>query len=115
MAEASEKTGHLGWLGKCAGRNVSERGAILEKDDAQADRLATVGKAVMAGEVSDACAQLLGRGSGDGMYIRETHATREAPWRGVGNQPEAREGQAGRDGVAERPVVCAGQRPDQVG
>jgi hypothetical protein len=31
------------------------------------------------------------------------------------NQPDAREGQAGRCGVAERLVVCAGQRPDQVG
>ena len=31
------------------------------------------------------------------------------------DQPEAGDGQAGRDGVAERLVVCAGQRPDQEG
>jgi hypothetical protein len=31
------------------------------------------------------------------------------------DQPDAREGQAGRTGVAERPVVCAGQRPDREG
>jgi hypothetical protein len=31
------------------------------------------------------------------------------------DQPDAREGQAGRLGVTERLVVCAGQRPDQEG
>ena len=31
------------------------------------------------------------------------------------DQPDAREGQAGRSGVAERSVVCAGQRPDREG
>ena len=30
-------------------------------------------------------------------------------------QPDAREGQAGRVGVAERPVMCAGQRMNQEG
>jgi hypothetical protein len=40
------------------------------------------------------------------MYTRKAHATREAPWRGQSNdQLEAREGQAGRFGVAERFVV----------
>ena len=40
------------------------------------------------------------------MYTRKAHATREAPKRGrIGDQPEAREGQAGRLGVAERFVV----------
>jgi hypothetical protein len=38
------------------------------------------------------------------------HEIREAPRRGPRNQPEAREGQAGRPGVAERFVVSAGQR-----
>src|SRR5258706_11958795 len=33
----------------CAGRNASERRAILEKDDAQADPTAISGKAEMAG------------------------------------------------------------------
>lgn len=37
---------------------------------------------------------------------RKTDATREAPWCGPARgQPAAREGQAGRLGVAERPVV----------
>ena len=31
------------------------------------------------------------------------------------DQPDAREGQAGRVGVAERPVMCAGQRVSQGG
>src|ERR1700758_4027758 len=40
------------------------------------------------------------------MYTRKAHATREAPWRGQSeDQLEAREGQAGRRGVAERFVV----------
>jgi hypothetical protein len=40
------------------------------------------------------------------MYTRKAYATREAPWRGQSNdQLEAREGQAGRFGVAERFVV----------
>ena len=42
-------------------------------------------------------------GSGDSMYTRKANATREAPWRGQSNdQLEAREGQAGRLGVANR-------------
>jgi len=50
--------------------------------------------------------QPLRRGSGDSMYTRKANATREAPWRGQSNdQLEAREGQAGRLGVAERFVV----------
>jgi len=31
------------------------------------------------------------------------------------DQPDAREGQVGRTGVAERLVVCAGQRMNQEG
>jgi hypothetical protein len=49
--------------------------------------------------------QSLRRGSGDSMYTRKARATREAPRRGQRGQPEAREGQAGRPGVAERFVV----------
>ena len=45
------------------------------------------------------------RGSGDGMYARGDRAqTREAPPVRE-TQPETREGQAGPDGVADRPVV----------
>jgi hypothetical protein len=40
------------------------------------------------------------------MYTRKAYATREAPRRGQSDdQPDAREGQAGRLGVAERFVV----------
>jgi hypothetical protein len=40
------------------------------------------------------------------MYTRKAYATREAPRRGQSDdQLEAREGQAGRPGVAERFVV----------
>src|SRR5260370_11082352 len=47
-------------------------------------------------------AQSLCRGSGDSMYTRKANATREAPRRGRNeDQPDAREGQAGRPGVAE--------------
>ena len=37
------------WQRECAGRNVSERRAILEKDDAQADPTTLSGKADTAG------------------------------------------------------------------
>lgn len=50
--------------------------------------------------------QSLCRGSGNSMHTREAHATRETPSRGQAqDQPDAREGQAGRDGVAERLAV----------
>src|SRR2546429_6532718 len=64
---------------------------------------------------SEDYAQPLHRGSGGSMYTRKAHATREAPMRDQDDQPDAREGQAGRAGVAERPVVCAGQRMNQEG
>ena len=64
------------------------------------------GKADTAGLRAKRYAQPLRRGSGDSMYTRKAYATREAPWRGQSNdQLEAREGQAGRFGVAERFVV----------
>jgi hypothetical protein len=64
------------------------------------------GRLIRLGEVSEAYAQPLRRGSGDSMYTRKAYATREAPRRGRSDdQPEAREGQAGRLGVAERFVV----------
>src|SRR6185312_7811390 len=44
-------------------------------------------------------------GSGGSMYTRKAHATREAPMRDQDDQPDAREGQVGRTGVAERLVV----------
>jgi hypothetical protein len=39
------------------------------------------------------------------MYTREAHATRETPRRGREDQPDAREGWAGRLGVSERLVL----------
>ena len=63
------------------------------------------GKAAATGEVSEPCSLWFRRGIGDGMHERGSRATREAPWRGrARDQPDAREGQAGRGGVAERPV-----------
>ena len=82
------------------------RRANLEKDDVQADAIVESGKADMDGAgLSDEYAHLLHRGSGGSMYTREAHATREAPMRDRDDQPDAREGQAGRAGVAERFVV----------
>jgi len=55
--------------------------------------------------LSDEYAHLLHRDSGGGMYTRKAPATREAPSVIGDDQPDAREGQAGRTGVAERLVV----------
>ena len=55
--------------------------------------------------MSEEYAQPLHRGSGGGMSTRKAYATREAPERDQDDQPDAREGQAGRTGVAERLVV----------
>ena len=63
------------------------------------------GRLIWRGDTSEDDARLLHRGSGGSMSIRKAHATREAPRRGKDNQPDAREGQAGRHGVAERFVV----------
>src|SRR6266487_3065178 len=87
-------------------RNASERRASLEKDNAQADPTTLSGKADTAGRTSESRHQPLRRGSGDSMYTRKAYATREAPRRGRNDdQPEAREGQAGRSGVAEGFIV----------
>ena len=48
--------------------------------------------------MSEDDAQLLHRGSGGSMYTRKAHATREAPDVVRDDQPDAREGQAGRLG-----------------
>ena len=55
--------------------------------------------------MSDEYARPLHRGSGGSMYARKANATREAPMRDQDDQPDAREGQAGRAGVAERLVI----------
>jgi hypothetical protein len=63
------------------------------------------GRLIRPGEMSEEYAQLLHRGSGDSMYTRKAHATRETQRVIRDDQPDAREGQAGRAGVAERLVV----------
>ena len=62
------------------------------------------------GEMSEDDAQPLHRSGGGSTYTRKARATREAPQRGQvseQDQPDAREGEAGRSGVAERFVVPA--------
>src|SRR5205823_8659516 len=63
------------------------------------------GRLTRLGAMSEDYAQPLHRGSGGSMYTRKAHATRETPMRDQDDQPDAREGQAGRTGVAEKPVV----------
>ena len=82
MAGASNVRSRFRRSSECAGHNVSERRASLEKDIAQADPTAISEKADTAGETSEEYLQSLCRGSGDSMYTREARATREAPWRG---------------------------------
>ena len=58
----------------------------------------------MTGEESDECTQTPCRGSGEGMYTRGKRAQHGKPYRVVwDDQPDAREGGSGHDGVAERP------------
>jgi len=82
----------------------------------QADLPAIAGKADRTGGMSKAVPQSLCRGSSDSMYTRGKRTQHGKPLGVVkDDQPDTREGQAGRLGVTERFVVCAGQRPDQVG
>jgi hypothetical protein len=68
-------------------------------------RLVYRGRLIQLGEMSEDDARLLHRGIGGGMYTRKAYATREAQVVARDGQPDAREGQAGRHGVAERLVV----------
>ena len=63
------------------------------------------GRLIRPGEMSDDDAQSLHRGTGGSTYTRER--TQHGKPMGVvrDDQPDAREGQAGRCGVAERLVV----------
>src|SRR5580704_3644528 len=64
------------------------------------------GRLTRLGDTSEDYAQPLHRGSGGSMYTRKAHATRETPTCDQGLiKPDAREGQAGRAGVAERLAV----------
>jgi hypothetical protein len=63
------------------------------------------GRLKQLGELSEEYARLLHRGIGGGMYTRKAYATREAQGEVSDDQPNARKGQVGRRGVAERFVV----------
>src|SRR5439155_13185039 len=91
---------------ECAGRNASERRASLQKDDAQADPTTLSGKADTAGgneqsNTPSRCAAVVATACTQGKR------TQHGKPQGVvsDDQPDAREGQAGRPGVAERFVV----------
>src|SRR5580700_3179146 len=68
----------------------------LEKDDVQADPTAISGRLIRLGEMSDDDAQSLHRGTGGSTHTRKAYATREAPSVVRDDQPDAREGRAGR-------------------
>ena len=66
-----------------------------------------LGKATVAGEGNDECTQRSHRGNGDGMsaHGRSTQHGKPQTAAARDRQPDAREGQAGPCGVAERFVV----------
>src|SRR5271154_7063950 len=91
---------------ECLGVNAGERRASLENADAQADLTAISGKAdTTGGEVSEAgpsrCAGVVATACTQGK--RAQHGRPQGVVRD--DQPDAREGQAGRRGEAERFMV----------
>lgn len=107
MVEASGEACHdIRWQRECAGRNVSERRASLEKDVAQADPATISGKADTTGQYRakqypSRCAGVVATACTQGkrtQHGKPLGVVRE-------DQPDAREGQAGRLGVAEGLVV----------
>src|SRR5215475_1908324 len=102
----SGKRATIWWQCECAGRNASERRASLEKDDAQADPTTLSGKADTAGGMSEndpssRCARVVATACTQGK--RTQHGRPHDVVRD--DQPDAREGQAGRRGDAEGFVV----------
>src|SRR5215472_10669739 len=81
------------------------RHGISKRTMCRPTRLPYRGRLIWLGEMSEVDTQPLHRGIGGSMYTRKARATREAPMRDRDDQPDAREGQAGRTGVAERFVV----------
>ena len=71
-----------------------------------ADRVFGPGRPLPLGEMSDST-QRSRRGNGAGMCAQGNRTQHGKPRRVVArdHQPDSREGQAGPDGVAERPVV----------
>jgi hypothetical protein len=91
------------WQCGCAGRNASERWAILEKDDAQADPTTLSGKADITGGMSEG--RTASRCAGVVATARtQRKRTQHGKPQGVvrDGQPEAGDGQTGRPGVTER-------------
>src|SRR5215475_12421817 len=102
----SGKRATIWWQCECAGRNASERRASLEKDDAQADPTTLSGKADTAGgsersSTSSRCAGVVATACTQGK--RTQHGRPHDVVRD--DQPDAREGQAGRRGDAEGFVI----------
>ena len=115
MAKASNVRSRCRRSSECAGRNVSEHRASLEKVIAQADPTTLRGRLVRlrkrAKSILSRCAGVVVTACTQGK-----HTQHGKPYGVVSDdQPDAREGQAGRCGVAERLVVCAGQRVSQEG
>src|SRR5712664_2483047 len=86
--------------------------SISKRTMCRPTRLPYRGRLKWLGALSEDYAQLLHRGIGGSMYTRKAYCTQgkrtqHGKPQGVvsGDQPEAREGQAGRPGVAERFVV----------
>src|SRR5262252_6672265 len=106
IAEAFGMRATNWWQRECAGRNASERRASLEKDDAQADPTGFSGKADTAGLPSgnhtpSRCAGVVATACTQGK--RTQHGRSHGVVRD--DQPDAREGEAGRRGETERFVV----------
>ena len=94
------------WQRECAGRNVSERRASLEKDVAQADPTTLSGKADTTGGESkkdlSRCAGVVVTACTQGKRTQHGKADGVV---GCDDQPEVGDNQKGRYGVAERLVV----------
>ena len=80
-------------------------------------RLQFRGRLIRLGEMSEDDAQFAAPGYWRRHVHKESARNTGSPmaWLVRDDQPDAREGEAGRCGVAERFVVCAGQRVSQGG
>jgi hypothetical protein len=89
-----------------AGRNVSERRAGLEKVRCGSRPGKGMGKAAVAASRGTTPTRLRShRGNGDGMSVHGDRTQHGKPQRWLSGQRDAREGQAGPCGVADRLVV----------
>jgi hypothetical protein len=105
VAEASDVKDRYRRFRECAGRNVSEHRASLEKVDAQAARQPFRGRLIRLGNratsISSRCAGVVVTACTQGKRTQHGKPCGVAS----DDQPDAREGQAGRCRVAERLVV----------